>query len=361
MPTPELWRAVGSLANQWRASPIVGAVARQLPGNATTPGQVLPRLLQQVTAGAGALVRNPLLLATRLPLAVSVASEVEADVLQARHGDWMGAVGRVEAAHRRTIAWLRARLPGYPQLLGPHLAPGSPWTTFEYTPRLIWAPAERAQGLQFADAPGDIPEILGVVAPAADALLNATRFLAVALKGTNEWHDLADAGRRLDDAGRAQLREAWLEARDQLADPAVDAHEPSLALPRAAYREHVLTRTVDALTGTARTYAEALDTADRLVERACSDVLGQIVFYPLQTLSADDIEVTPGPRTTVRFAAPDPGAFLVQPGSVAWLADALAPDAVLITGTSMSFRATGEQQVHMTAEVLTGTSDAWKP
>jgi hypothetical protein len=77
--------------------------------------------------------------------------------------DWLTDAGRVEVAHRESIAWIRSRLPRYPGLLAPQLARDSPLTTPEFTWRLAWSRADLSSGLQFQAIPGR-----------AGALLDAT-------------------------------------------------------------------------------------------------------------------------------------------------------------------------------------------
>jgi hypothetical protein len=163
---------------------------------------------------------------------------------------------------------------------------------------------------------------------------------------------------RLDDAARSQLRQVRKDARDRLTPASVDAHEPRLALPRAAYREHVVREAVESLTGPARDYVDAFAAADGLIETAASAVFGQIACYPLRTMAAADLEVVPGLRTTVRYTAPDFADF-PQPGDVVWLDDPLVTDAVRINGVTMSFDAAAGGTLALTAEVLVGTAEAW--
>lgn len=192
-----------------------------------------------------------------------------------------------------------------------------------------------------------------------DNLLNATRTLARALTGTDQWQSLGGAAKALDTDGNADLRSAWLQAREELADDRVGEHEPDLALPRAEYREHAEARIINSLTGTARNYADAFNAADDLLQNAASDMFGQLVCYRIKTMQAQDLEVVPGPQTTIHFTAPEPDAFLTKPGALVWLTDPLSVDAVRITASNLTFQNTGHDQVRMTGEVLLGTAEAW--
>lgn len=362
MPTPALWRAVRELADAWRRTPVIDRFVRELPSNAAQCRHGLPATLQLLEASASSFLSNPLLLSTRLPIAMSVAPGVNEQQFRAEHGAWFDTAARAERAHRRTLAWLRARLPGYPTLPGPHLAPGSPLTTLEFTYRVVWAPGERSEQLQLCDVPTDIGGLLDADAAAIRSIGAATRTTAAALAATTEWAEFAIATGALDPTSRAELRAARTRAHAQLAPDAVDAYEFRLALPRAAYRDQVIRDEVESLTGAALTYARAFDVADRLLESACSSVFAQIVSYPMRKMAATDLEVSPGAPATVRFAVADldPAQGLPRPGTVAWIEDPLVPDAVFITGFSMSLEQVGEVGFDLTADLLAGTSTAWR-
>lgn len=139
-------------------------------------------------------------------MALSVLPELNEQEFYATYRDWFDAAKRVEAAHRLTCAWLRARMPGYPSLPAPQLAPGSPLVTDEFTFRLIFSPGERAQQLQLRDFPPEVPNELQADAVVAKGLMQASRDVASALVATPEWITLADATAALDDFARAELR-----------------------------------------------------------------------------------------------------------------------------------------------------------
>src|SRR4051794_13733633 len=174
MSTTQLWRAIGEQAAAWRATPTISRFVRELPRNARQRTKGLPGLLQGMQAGAGFVDALPLRLATNLRLAAAVM-DVDPKQLEADHGDWLAAVGQAEGAHRATVAWLWARLPGYPALPAPQLAPGSPLTTPEFSNRLVWTPGERGQGLQLAEPQPTIAEALGADDAQRRALDQAAR------------------------------------------------------------------------------------------------------------------------------------------------------------------------------------------
>lgn len=360
MPTPDLWRTLRDLADAWRQTPALDRFARDLPENAPqrTPG--VAGMLQRISAGAPALTSNPLLLATRLPMAASVVPDIDEQQLRAKHRCWLEIARRVEAAHRRTIAWLRARLPMYPNLPAPQLTPGAPLTTPEFTDRLVWPLGERAEQLHLRDVPTEIAKLLQADAVTARALSGATRAVAAAFTDSPEWTAFGAATNVLESATRAELRAARTRARERLTAAAVDAYEPHFALPRAAYRVHVIREEIDGLTGDARAYANAFEACDGLIETAASLVFGQIACYSVRTMIATDLEVVPGTPATVRYSTPAANLDLPRPGVVAWLSDPLVPDAVLINGVTMSFQATGGASLSVSADVLADTAIAWR-
>lgn len=358
MTTKEVWRSLANLADAWRQTDVLDRFARELPDNSLQRLHGLPGILQ--TLQAGGLAGNPLLLAGYIPAAVSVSPEIDEQQLRAMHGDWLDAAVRAEAAHRLTIAWLRARLPGYPTLPAPQLAPGAPLTNPEFSYRIIWQPGERGGQLHLRDVPDEIAEALRADTTIARILTQATRDVAGALGETPEWAALADAAGALDDNARSVLRAARSSARERLAPAAVDAHEPHLTLRRNAYREHVIREELDGLTGSARAYANAFDAADGLVEIAASNVFGQLVCYDLRTMTVTDLEIIPGPNSTVRYETPDIMPDMPRPGAIAWLDDPLVPDAVQIRHVTMSLDPTGQTPLSVTASVLAGTAAAWR-
>lgn len=358
MPTPQLWKSLRSLADAWQRTASVTRFVGELPRNAVQRSAGLAGALQELHAGAGSLMSNPLLLWSALPGAASLMPRVNLDRLEEEHEAWFQAAGDVEAAHRATVAWIRAHLHGYPMLPAPQLVAGSPLTTREFTFRTIWQPGERGQQLHLQDVPS-LGDVLHGDAAAARDVHERTRLLADAFQETPEWIALATAHEALDQNARAELAAARLEAKDRLRSSAVDAHEPTRALPRAAYREGVIREVIEGLTGAARTYAEAFESADGLVELAASQVFSQLVCYPVTTLPANDLDVTPGTPSRVHFTTSDAVLISVGTGSVAWIADPLVDDAVFVTSLSINF---GPQEplVQMSGNLLHGTGAAWR-
>lgn len=359
MSDPALWRALGNLADTWRQSPAHESFARELPENAPQRSDGLSRLLQWVHATASGVISNPLLLASLLPMAASVIPGVDERQLRAKYHDWFDAASRVEKAYRQMFAWLRGRMPGYPNLPAIQLAPGAPLTTLEFTHRLIWTPGERAQQLHLRDVPPEITNALLADAPNSRSLAQEIRNLGTAVADSPEWAALATAAAELDNTARDNLRAARSRARERLATDAVNAYETNLALPRAAYREHVVREEIDSLSGAARVYSDAFDAVDGLLEMIGS-VFGQIVCYTVPRMIASDLEIVPRNSTVVRFTTTDTMPDLPKPGALAWLDDPLVPDAIRITEMAVNIDEADDATVDLTADVLNGTAVAWR-
>lgn len=276
---------------------------------------------------------RPLLLGTNVPGMLSVvhgAPSVHPDELSA----WIDDARRVERAHRVTVAWLRSRLPGYPLLPAPQLAPGTPLTTEEFTHRLSWARDERRAGFQFQDPPTEPLDALGATKDSARAS-EATRRLAFALAGTAPWQRFHIADAALSPSDRTKLLAARKAVADASMQTAVDSHEPDFAVQRDAYRQQVVNDAISALTGPAREYADAFDAADRLLELACSDIFGQLAVYRTVVLrSVSNLSSHGAGMGTVTFTVE--AAVHLDAGAVVWLDDPLVEDPVQLTSVNYS-------------------------
>jgi hypothetical protein len=354
--TPELWEAVASQAGTWRDVAVVQRFAAQLPRNARRPGRGLPGLLQSMQASGAEVTSKPLRLSSMLPGWFDIPgidrSSVRPEVLRT----WLEDAARVEHAHRRTVAWVRSRLPGYPLLPAPQLADGSPLTTREFTWRLAWVPGERAEGLQLRDVPDEATSALKADERQGFALKDAARRLAVAISRSQEWARLREVDAALDDASRGELRACRAAISASCSAQSVDAHEPDLAYPRNDYRIQAMTEHLAALTGAAAEYAVAFDAADRLIELAASDVFAQLTVHDTEKITGvKDVELSGPPENVVTFGCDD---ALLDCGRIVWLDDGLVPDAVHLTSVSFSFQNTGEASMRCTGRLLTGTATA---
>jgi hypothetical protein len=347
MSTVDLWRAVGEQAAVWARTPTAGVFARELPRNAAQRSKGLPGLLRRVQGGAGFVDAQPLRLATNLRMALEVMDDVDPKTVQADHPAWLTAAIQIEGAHRSTIAWLRARLAGYPGMPAPQLTAGSPLTTSEFTHRLIWSPGERGMGLQFGDPRPEVAEALGVSDAQRRALDESARSVAAAFAATPEWQRLDAAAAALDDAARAELTAARKRLRERLSPARVDDFEPVLALERAKYRQAVVDQELATLAGAAAEYAAAFDAANLLLEVAASDVFAQLLCYRTPTLSPRSLEVQQDDQRRLRFTLDEGTPTFPEAGLLVWLDAGLHWDGAKATH-------------HVGGRILAGSADAWR-
>ncbi len=360
-----LWRAVNELALTWAQLPLVQRFAAVLPRNASQRTSGIPGRLQTMQAGGANISEFPL----RLTRNVQLMSRMpDRSFSQARPAPqewdaWLDTALRVETAHRVTIAWLRARMPGYPNLPAPQLALGAPLTAGESDFELVWTREERAQGMQFQDPPVQIGQILQAAPAQQRQLIDGMRAVAVALERTGEWARLSDATAALTDPARAELRLARGTVARRLRQAEVDAHSP-LLLARFNYRVAVLKQVLSTLSGPAQRYATAFGTANGLLETAASDVFGELATYgpPVSISPPQDIDLRPGTFRLVSFTRtiteetdfPE----LLEMGQILWLGDPLVPDAVRLIGAEHRFDDSGATE-SWTGVILAGTSNAW--
>ncbi|MET4644429.1 uncharacterized protein YjiS (DUF1127 family) [Streptomyces atratus] len=351
-----VWQAVTQQADVWAALPAVQEFACQLPRNAPTRSSGVPGRLQQMQAADADIAGTPMRLTRTVHLFEQVPyfdAPYDKDTWRA----WLQSATRIEAAHRTTIAWLRSRMPGYPQLPAPQLVPGTALTTTEYTFRLAWQPGERAAGLQMRGLPPSTARHLQATPGQARALEESARTLASALQASQEWQQLAAARQALDKTSRNALSQTRTRLRQRLSDPAIDAHEPDQVLARHNYRSTVLTEEIEHLTGPARDFTNAFDVADRLVELAASDAFGQLTIHgrPLLLQHVTDIDLEPGIPRRVHFTVPyDPW---LDTGELIQIDDPLVTDTCLLTRTTISL---GSGPSRMSAQILPGTASLWE-
>lgn len=353
-----LWTAIHEQAQAWAAVPTCQVMARQLPRNRSRPGNGLPGYLQELQAGGATLGSRPLQAGRLLPwwmdgMPTPITDEVQADLAA-----WSPSVQAVEEAHRLTVAWLRSRMPGYPMLPAPQLAPGTPWTTNEFTWRLGWAPDERAQGLQYLSEPEGVADWLEAPPELQRRLDGAARAVADALGGSEEWQRLDEARSDLDSEAKQALSRARAAIRGRLTEESVAAHEPRLAIRRAQYRETVVNEALGDLHGAAHEYATAFDGADGLIQLAASDVFGQLLMYgDPQTVHPDRVEFDGDGTISMSFSSPE----LIggTTGALLRVEDPLVSDVVRVEALSFSFDSTATELVRCAAVMLSGTGQAW--
>jgi len=362
-----LWRAVSDLAQRWAATPVVRRFAADLPRNASQRSRGISGRLQEMEAGGAGISAQPLRLTRTVQLMQNMprspVSEAAPD--PAKWKAWFGTAAAVEIAHGITTAWLRSRMPGYPMLPAPQLAPGAPWTVNEWGQPYPWTREERRQGLQFRDPPSEITRYLEASPPGERQIIDATRALGIALQGSAEWQCMETVVGVLTESVRAELRQAGKKVSERLSDAAVQKHSQR-ADQQSEYRRTVLEEAVAALSGPAAEYVRSFDTANRLLETVASDVFGQLAIYGQPTLisAPQDIDLSSEIHgRLLSFTRPliDPNEtpFHLQMGSLVWLDDDLIPDSIQIIRSEVSISAVGERERY-SGKILSGTGEAWE-
>jgi len=359
-----LWRAVNDLALIWRKLPLVRRFAAALPRNAPQRSSGIPGRLQEMQAGGGNISEFPL----RLTRTVQHMSRMPTPFTQPppppqEWHTWLGTASRVETAHRMTVAWLRSRMPGYPNFPAPQLAAGTPLTAEESDYELVWTRAERAQGLQLQNPPPQIGHNLETTPADQRRLVDRTQSVALALEQSEEWARLNAATAALTGSARNQLRQARETVAARLSKAEIDAHSQNL-LARFNYRVAVLKEILSTLSGVPEEYTSAFDAANGLVNTAASDVFGELAIYgpPVSISEVQDIDLRPGTLQLVGFTrnmmVGTPGFRLLEMGQIIWLDDALVSDAVRLIGATFSMNSLGGTE-RWTGVILPGTRRAW--
>jgi hypothetical protein len=355
----QLYFAVREQSAAWASLPIVSTFTAELPRNASQKSSGLPGTLQEAQASISFVGSEPMRLATNLRAALSGApGRIRFEDFRSTYGDWYEIAHRIEAAHRTSVAWLRAQLPGFPLLRVPQLARNTAYTTEEFTRRLVWTKQDRAAGLQFAGPPKSISQALR--ATEAEQRQLDSKIIAVlsSFQATDEWVTFCEASSSLDQNTIDHLSMAIRRIRARLSADALDEYEPNLVRRRSEYRESVVTEEVDSLSGAAGIYGESFREVDELIESVASDVFAQLTCFPMETISCQGIDVEPSAPPRVTFEVSDDTFPTV--GQLAWLDDPLVLDAVQVREIGFQWDETGSGSISVGASVLEGSGGAWR-
>lgn len=359
-----LWHAVLDLALRWAATPVLRRFTPDLPRNADQRSRGIPGRLQEMEAAGVGISRRPL----RLTQSVQLMQRMPQGPLSRAAPDpqkwqaWLATAAAVEVAHGLMTAWLRSRMPGYPNLPAPQLAPGAPLTVDGYDQPLPWTRDERRQGLQFRDPPPEITRRLEAAPQDVRQIADATRVLGVALQGSSEWQRMGAVADALTDSARAELRQAGRTVSERLRGAEVQKFS---AREHLEYRADTLERVLAALSDSAAEYTKAFEAANRLLEIAATEVFGQLAVYgqPVSVSNPQDIDLTPGAYgQLVSFTRPladeDETQFHLETGQLVWLDNELITDCVRLTRCEISVGPMGERQRY-TGTILAETRQAW--
>lgn len=357
-----LWRAVHDLAAAWRDLPFVQECLGQLPRNHRGPFGTITQRLQLIHAsdsGTSHISAHPLHLTPILEISRGFPHLGPAP---AGWTYWVRDAMLIDVAHSFTLAWLRSRMPGYPSFPAPQLARGTHLTTLQSTERQPWTDTELVQGFETSPPPPHMHQLLHADPAQARALTDATHNLVNELVKSTQWTALFEADRQLTDEVRAELDAARRTVAEQLTDSALNAHSNRI-LNRFNYRVTVLEDHLALLPAAAAAYATAFDRANRLLELAASDVLGQLVAHgePRHEANPQTLDTRPGFTSLVSFTRANTDAHFadrLEVGQLLFLDHPLVPDGVRLTGATESYGYRGHVE-RWTASLLPGSASAW--
>lgn len=365
--TYDVWRELDALAKLWRGSDVVGALRVGFPecnapqARAEGSGH-LAALTQRLRASMSSVL-DPVVLQSRLEFVERYGSQLVPgeDFGRADYQDWKRAGLAVESAFAITLEWTRSRLPGYPNMFGPHFAPGSSYVTTEFTFNHPWRRELRAAGLQFQPAPPGIATALGLPVETAHDLERAAQRLASALGSTPEWSKFESASAALDDEARGALRVARAAAASLLAPESIDRHEPSNVMRRVAYRGDVVEQAVGELSGVARDYAVAFGDLNGLIDTALGDVLGALLLTPSPVaVRASGVQLLGDLRGRVGFDAVGDSSHHLRTRQLVRPDESLITEAVLVDSVNFSFDNATGLVVQIEGRPLSGSSSVWR-
>lgn len=357
----EAWECARDLAVLWRQSEVVEEFRSFLPRNSASRTEGLPGYLQGMQAAGAPISEFPLRLGHLVPFhehASPVSQEPFADTNL--WGRWLQLALQVERAHRRMVAWLRSRMPGFPFVHAPpQLVEGAPKTTREFTFELVWLREERQAGLQVTSAPAGVSDALAFTVPQAREFDRQVRKLSHCLSRSRAWGSLERSRRHLTVSDMKSLKAARKRLRERLSGASVDAFEPQLALRRDEYRRAVVDDEVRHLRGGAADFALAFASADRYTTLVADSVFAQLVVYGIERLPAvrDLALTTRTDAQEVSFATG--GGAWPEVGALAWLPGTVVSDAVHITAISFSLDVGSEAEFRVSADRLPGTGEVW--
>lgn len=351
MSTEAVWSAVVALADAWADSPAVAALSAAAPANKMSRSPVTD-LLQELNAGGAPITSRPLALWTGVQFGLLAQDHLAERANNSLFREFLDMARQVELAHRATVAWIRAKIPGYPMLNAPQFARDSAWTTEQWTHRYQWLRSDFAAGLQFQTQLETIDPILGSPAGSVGRL---TTKLASALSQTSVWKEFATKQAALTATDRAVLSAARGDLRLLLVPEVIDRYEPKLAMRRYEYREYHTKKAVDALSGFAGEYARSLTAVSDLIDLSVVDVFAQFVRF------GRPVKITPG---TVQFEGQgddvrisvdiddNSDAIFLNPGRIISFDHPLTSDLVRLDSVGVSVQDDNHARVRLGGSVI---------
>jgi hypothetical protein len=255
-----VWQATRELAGVWSASPFIQQYAAVAAGLD----------MANMTSSALHVQAQPLFLSEYLHTVIGYEQFIRAPGARA----WLGHGRQIALGFTPLIEWLRSRLTGYPFTDAPQLRPNSPWTTLNVSMRTAWFPELRDWRLHERDTPPIMPFLSGQ----QEGQLRAGAALGAAIRASPAAARLDAAWRELHETDFHQLAGACT-ALDRTVHPIpagqTDGHGDFLA---TGFCEAHLDAVLRPLRGPAKTFTDALNDAERLIQQA-SALFSQLVVY----------------------------------------------------------------------------------
>lgn len=320
------WPELSDLALQWESSETVIRFRETITSPVRSSANFMwtDGLGQLKTMFSGEM-RQPLKIAQWLPTLIgAMGAELPTEFKQDAE--------KIYVASTRTLAWVRAQLPGYPSIKAPQLSRGTHRTTNEFSWGVPWRQEEYARGMQNSPFSEQIPHALGVKNPAA--FVEAVVALHSQLRVTEAWKQFELRQEELLDGDKKLLSESRRQIAIRLSPAELDALESKLALPRDAHRQRIVSEGIGMLTGPAHAFAGAFERVDRIVELACIDALSHLIFngQPEPVALTKGLKFVPGPNVaTIQFEADN----FHHPGEIVQFDDPLFSGLALISSVQM--------------------------
>ena len=347
MATEKVWPAVEALAAVWSASPLVQYFLSEHPSNVQAAGDIT-EALKNMQAGTALLTEAPLATAMWEPLAMQLPIVQMTESIRT----FLQKVAPLGHSVESTIAWIRSRLPLYPNIPAPQMASRGFRRSEELGKRMAWRSQLLAAGLGGYQSPPGVTSQLQLKDATCD---DAARLLLEALVTSSEWVHFEELTQALSDDDLAALKASREQINVLLNPRNVDQYEDSRMERRNAFRMDRVQEVVGQLTGVPRDYADAFEQVDDLIDRAVVNVHGQLVVYGRpKTISPRRLEKD-GRFVAFEYA----GDTVPMTGDIIRLTDPLVPDVLVVDGFSFQFNQDEGSVSSYTAERLPASSQAF--
>ncbi len=229
------------------------------------------------------LQSQPLLLGMRLPLIPEFETLHDGSPEVQR---WLEAAQRLSFGFAELVEFVRSRLPGYPSLLVPDVAPGASRVKQDgfWDARFPWIAELRRAGLQLSPRPELTLRALELP-DGGEALLNALGELLAAVRATSSWQQFEAAHRAMDGRAQAAAKELRKAYRKAVSEERADAIAGDTGMRDASFRRAELEAVKARASGPVSEYFAAFDDVDELIDTLAAFVSHRVCEGPISTLS----------------------------------------------------------------------------